>query len=74
MTIDCYSPLIELEIQEVYEGNGGSSAVEAEDYEALRNKPSINGVTLQGDKSFNDLKMSPLTNTEILAIINKAME
>lgn len=42
------------------------------DYEQAINKPSINGVTLQGDKTFGDLGTSPLTNMEILEIINRA--
>lgn len=42
------------------------------DYEQAINKPSINGVTLIGDKSLGDLGASPLTNMEILEIIIKA--
>lgn len=40
-------------------------------YNELDNKPSINGVELREDKSFEELGMTPLTNTEILNIINK---
>lgn len=71
MKLDSYGPQIELEIQEVFEGDSGGSS-EKKDYEQLVNKPSINGVTLIGDKSLGDLGASPLTNMEILEIINKA--
>lgn len=39
------------------------------DYERLRNLPSIEGVTLIGDKTFPQLNMSKLTNTEIEALL-----
>lgn len=39
-------------------------------YEHLRNLPSIEGVTLIGDKTFKDLGDTPLTNTEIKAIFD----
>ena len=39
------------------------------DYEKLRNKPSINGVELIKDKSFEELGVSPMTNSEILEIL-----
>ena len=39
------------------------------DYEKLVNKPSINGVELVSDKSFEELGVSPMTNSEILEII-----
>lgn len=35
------------------------------DYEALYNKPKINTVTLIGDKSFEDLGLERITNTEL---------
>lgn len=38
-------------------------------YEKLKNKPSINGVELIKDKSFEELGVSPMTNSEILEII-----
>lgn len=72
MKLERYGPQIELEIQEVFEIGGGGTAEETKDYEQLINKPSINGVTLIGDKSLGDLGASPLTNMEILEIINKA--
>jgi len=39
------------------------------DYERLRNLPSIEGVTLIGDKTFPQLNMSRLTNSEIEALL-----
>lgn len=42
------------------------------DYEKLVNKPSINGMELIQDKSFEDLGLSPMTNSEILEIIKLA--
>lgn len=43
-------------------GGGGQGT---QDYEALANKPQIEGVTLIGDKSFSDLNLNALTNMEI---------
>lgn len=50
----------------VYYNKGGTS-----DYEMLAHKPLINGVTLIGDRSIEDLGVETLTNTEILAIYNR---
>lgn len=61
-------PEIELEVQEVMQGQGNGT----DDYEELINKPSINGAVLSGDKSFENLGLSPLSNLEIMSIINKA--
>lgn len=41
------------------------------DYSKLANLPSINGVKLEGDKSFNELGEDTITNSEIKAIIDK---
>jgi len=46
-------------------GNGGGGGQGTQDYEELSNKPQIEGVTLIGDKSFSDLHLDALTNTEI---------
>lgn len=35
------------------------------DYEALDNKPQIEGVTLIGDKTFEDLNLQKVSNAEI---------
>ena len=42
------------------------------DYEKLKNKPSINGVELVQDKSFEDLGDHVLTNFEILELMKNA--
>ena len=42
------------------------------DYEKLVNKPSINGVELIQDKSFEELGDHALTNFEILELMKKA--
>lgn len=44
---------------------------EATDYSQLTNKPKIEGVTLQDDKSFVDLGLTEVSNQEILAIAKK---
>lgn len=41
----------------------------ADDYDALRNKPSIEGVTLQGDRTFEQLGLEPMTPQDIDKII-----
>lgn len=58
---------IEIEFEEDIVGSGGTN-----DYEELKNKPKINEVELKGNRSFEELGMTPLTNMEILDIINKA--
>lgn len=40
------------------------------DYEGLKNKPSIEGVELIKDKSFKDLGAVSLTNSEIEGLLN----
>lgn len=50
---------------------GSSQVIETGDYEALSNKPKINGVTLIGDRSFEDLGEESLTNMEIISIFNR---
>ena len=50
---------------------GGAIPVPERDYEKLENKPKINGVTLIGDKSSEEIGIEdtePLTNLEIEAI------
>lgn len=50
--------------------NKGTVIVE-KDYEKLINKPSINGVTLTQNKTFEDLGDHVLSNLEIMAIIKQ---
>lgn len=39
-------------------------------YDNLENKPQINNVTLQGNKSLNDIGVQTLTNVEIEEILD----
>jgi len=50
--------------------------IDTTDYHSLENKPSVNGVTLDGDLSLDDLgiKNKPLTAADIDAIIDEADE
>lgn len=43
--------------------------VHSSDYNVLSNRPKIEDVTLEGDKSFEDLGLSSLTNTELEAML-----
>lgn len=44
---------------------GSTTVVSVNDYNDLRNKPSIEGVTLEGDKTFEELNLQRLTNAEL---------
>ena len=46
-------------------GAGSTTVVTVNDYEELRNKPSIEGVELEGDKTFEELNLQRLTNAEL---------
>lgn len=39
--------------------------VHSSDYNRLSNKPKIEGITLEGDKTFEDLNLQVLTNKEL---------
>ena len=56
-----------LELKEVIEAGGGGGGTT--NYNLLTNLPQINGVTLKGDKSFDDLGMQPLTNEQMNALL-----
>ena len=45
-----------------------SSTPVENDYEKLKNKPSINGVTVEKNKSFEELGCDSVTNTELKSI------
>lgn len=47
--------------------SGGSSDVTS--YNDLTDKPSIEGVELSGDKTYEELNLNRITNTEIEALI-----
>lgn len=40
------------------------------DYNDLKNKPEINGITLEGNKNLEDLNVNRLSNIDIENIIN----
>lgn len=48
---------------------GSTTVVSVNDYNDLRNKPSIEGVTLEGDKTFEELNLQSLTNQELEAML-----
>lgn len=56
-----------LELKETIEAGGGGGGTT--NYNSLTNLPQINGVTLKGDKSFDDLGMQPLTNEQMNALL-----
>ena len=47
----------------------GGSATVSMDYNRLKNKPMIEGVVLEGDKTFEELHLNVLTNEELEAIL-----
>ena len=64
------TPCIELEIDEIFESSGeGGSGSGNNNYENLKNKPSINGVKLIGDISLEELGLAEISNSEIEDII-----
>lgn len=44
------------------------------DYDSLINKPQINDKILEGNKSFSDLGMRPITNKEIKEAFDKIFD
>lgn len=50
---------------------GQTQIIETGDYNPLSNKPQINDVTLQGNKTFEDLGDHVMTNAEIKAIFDR---
>lgn len=58
------------ELDRNYRGGGGGN----DDYNPLRNKPSINGVTLKGDKTFEELGREDIRNVRIKEIIDTQYE
>lgn len=64
MEIEKQEKVITMEM-DPYSGSGMGS----KDYDALYNKPRISGVELAGDKSFDELGMVKMTNTDIFNLI-----
>ncbi len=56
--------------KKIKEGGGGGSGGTT-NYNALTNKPSINGVTLTGALTLQQLGIAEISNSEIEAIISK---
>lgn len=52
---------------------GATPVVAVTDYNTLVNKPQIEGVTLAGDKTYEDLNLEGLDNLEIEALINSVV-
>lgn len=50
--------------------SGSSRSGGGDDYNPLHNKPSINGVTLKGDKTFEELGCEDIKNFRIKEIID----
>ena len=78
-TVKGCSPLVHLTFEDAVVGPaeaaipdvpGGGLPGSSADYTLLKNKPSINGVTLIGDKSDKELGWEPYSNFEIEAILN----
>jgi hypothetical protein len=61
----------ELNIDLIDNGAGGSGT---SDYEELVHKPSINGVELVGDKTFEELGREDISNSRIKAIIDASYD
>lgn len=53
-----------------FESAGGGSSSGTTNYNELSNKPKLNGVTIQGDKTFDDYGLTPLTADELSAMWN----
>lgn len=77
ITCTCYNgtpnteiPILIKEIRG-YNSGGSTGGGGSDNYEALRNKPKVNGVELIGDKSFEELQLQEmaLTDTEIDEIL-----
>jgi len=58
---------ITLHIEEGVVPEGGTVGI---DYETLRNKPSIEGVELVGDKELTEFGMSIVSNVKILDLFD----
>lgn len=52
-----------------FDYNYGTGGADVTDYEALTNKPSVNGVTLVGNNTFEQLGLQAITSEEIAEIV-----
>lgn len=55
-----------------YRRSGGSGGGTVSSYLSLSDKPMIEGVVLQGDKSFEELNLLSLSNSEIEELISNS--
>lgn len=39
------------------------------DYQSLKNKPQINSITLEGNKSLEEIGITPISNIELLNLL-----
>lgn len=56
-----------LELKSVIEAGGGGGGTT--NYNLLTNRPQINGIILEDNKSFDDLGMQSLTNEQMNALL-----
>ncbi len=65
------APELEIEAEEPLAAEPGSALriLETGDYNALKNRPSVQGVTLEGDRSFRELGLEDITEAEIDEIV-----
>ncbi len=65
------APELEIEAEEPLPAELGSALriLETGDYNALKNRPSVQGVTLEGDRSFRELGLEDITEAEIDEIV-----
>lgn len=60
-----------LQLKEVIEeGGGGSGGEGTTNYNKLSNKPQIGGITLEGNKSLEDLGLEVIPDTAIINLFN----
>lgn len=64
LEVDVNQVAVDLEV------SGSINPVINADYEQLENKPQINGVELNGNKTFEELGEQTITNVELQDIIN----
>lgn len=64
LEVDVNQVAVDLEV------SGSVNPVISADYEQLENKPQINGVELNGNKTFEELGEQTITNVELQDIIN----
>lgn len=62
--------VLSVEGDELHLMSEGSPGDGTKDYNRLINKPKIEGVTLEGDKTYEELNLRGLTNSELEAILH----